>query len=172
MDLRHHLRLMARYHGWAYERLYASLAAIEDHDYRRNTGLFFGSIHATLNHLLLADRIWYGRLTQVPYPFASLRDPVDDDRESLGTHLRARGDVWVDHLDRIDDATLGGITHYRKTDGSPGALPCASILLHVFNHGTHHRGQISTVLTQLGVAAPEMDLPYLLFALDPKELAA
>lgn len=172
MDLRAHCRLMARHHGWAFERLYAGVDLVSDADYRAGAGLFFGSIHATLNHLLLADRVWHGRLTGAPFAFASLRDTVEDDRSRLREQLCARDRTWTGYLDSIDDATLAGLAHYRKGDGAQAALPCASILLHVFQHGAHHRGQVSAVLTRLGLPAPEMDLPYLLFTLDPTELSA
>jgi uncharacterized damage-inducible protein DinB len=172
MNLRHHCQLMARYHRWGFERLYAELDALDEHEYRRDAGLHFGSIHATLNHLLLVDHLWHGRLVQQPFAFASLRDTVDDDRATLRERLLARAAVWLDYLAGLDDADLAGIAHFHKIDGSAASLPRASCLLHVFNHGTHHRGQVSAVITRAGGSAPEMDLPYFLYTLDPAELAA
>jgi uncharacterized damage-inducible protein DinB len=171
MDLRHHCHLMARYHGWGFERLYAEIDTLDEDEYRRDAGLFFGSIHGTLNHLLLVDHVWHGRLVQQPFAIESLRDTVEADRHALRARLLARPAVWIDYLAGLDDATLAGIAEFRKIDGSPAALPRASCLLHVFNHGTHHRGQISAVLTRVGAAAPEMDLPYFLYPLAPHELA-
>jgi uncharacterized damage-inducible protein DinB len=170
MDLRQHCHLMARYHGWGFERLFAEVDSLDAHDYERDTGLYFGSIHSTLNHLLLVDHLWHGRLVQRPFAIASLRDIVEDDRGALRDRLLARPAVWQDYLAGLDDAALAGSAHFLKVDGSPASLPRASCLLHVFNHGTHHRGQISAVLTRLGSAAPEMDLPYYLSTLDPAEL--
>lgn len=102
----------------------------------------------------------------------SLRDIVDDDRTTLRERLLARGPLWIDYLAALDDADLAGTASFRKIDGSAASLPRASCVLHVFNHGTHHRGQVSAVLTRCGAAAPEMDLPYFLYGLDPAELAA
>lgn len=170
MNLRHHCHLMARYHRWSFERLYSELDQLDEHEYRADAGLYFGSIHATLNHVLLADQIWHGRLVQQPFAFASMRDTIDDDRDGLRARLLARGALWIDYLATLDDAALAGIAEFRKLDDSPARLPRASCMLHVFNHGTHHRGQISAVITRLGGSVPEMDLPYFLFGLDPSEL--
>lgn len=172
MNLRRHCLLMAHYHGWGFERLYAEIDTLDDHDYRRDCGLYFGSIHGTLNHLLLVDHVWHGRLVQQPFAIDSLRDTVEADRSALRARLLARPATWIDYLAGLDDEALAGHASFRKIDGSPATLPRASCLLHVFNHGTHHRGQISAVLTQLGAAAPEMDLPYFLYTLDPAELGS
>ena len=171
MDLRRHCRLMAHYHHWGFERLYAELDALDEHDYRRDTGLFFGSVHGTLNHLLLVDQLWHGRLVHDPVRLESLRDTVETDRAALRTRLLARGAVWIDYLAGLDDAALAGMAAFHKIDGAPATLPRASCVLHVFNHGTHHRGHVSAVLTRLGGKAPEMDLPYFLYTLPAEDLA-
>jgi uncharacterized damage-inducible protein DinB len=171
MDLRHHCQLMARYHRWATDKLYAEIDQLDEHEYRGETGLFFGSVHATLNHLLLVDHVWHGRLVQAPFPLTSLRDIVEDDRAALRERLLARGALWLDYLAGLDDAALAGVAHFHKIDGTPATLPRASCVLHVFNHGTHHRGQLSAVLTRVGGQAPEMDLPYFLYTLPATELA-
>jgi uncharacterized damage-inducible protein DinB len=172
MNLRKHCQLMARYHGWGFDRLYAEIDALDEDAYRRDTGLHFTSIHGTLNHLLLVDHVWHGRLVHEPFAIDSLRDSVEHDREALRARLLARPAVWLDYLAGLDDAELASEAAFRKLDGTPATLPRASCVLHVFNHGTHHRGQISAVLTQLDASAPEMDLPYFLYTLDPAELGA
>lgn len=170
MNLRRHAELMARYHRWAYELTYAEVDALSDHDYRRDCGLYFDSVHGTLNHLLLVDHLWHGRLMRDPFPIRTLADEVEPDRERLKARLLDRSQVWLDLLATIEDEELGGIAEFRKIDGTQARLPRASAILHVFNHGTHHRGQISTALTQLGRKAPEIDLPYFLYTLAPADL--
>ena len=172
MNLRHHCHLMAQYHHWAFERLYAEIESIDEDEYRRDAGLYFGSIHDTLNHLLLVDHVWHGRLVQQPFATSSLRDTVECERVALRDRLLARGAVWIDYLAALDDTALAGAASFNKIDGSPATLPRASCVLHVFNHGTHHRGQISAVLTRLGASAPEMDLPYFLYTLPSDALNA
>ena len=170
MNLRRHCELMAEYHGWAYATLFAGLDAIDDERYRLDCGLFFRSIHGTLNHLLLADHIWSGRLMQDPWPVRTLADEVEADRGALREQLLARSAVWRRYLETLDDAGLGGAADFRRIDGTPARLPRASCILHVFNHGTHHRGQVSAAMTQFGAKAPELDLPYFLSGLAPDAL--
>jgi uncharacterized damage-inducible protein DinB len=161
---------MAEYHGWAYATLFAGLDAIDDERYRLDCGLFFRSIHGTLNHLLVADHIWYGRLVQEPFPVRGLADEVEGDRPALRAQLLARSAVWRRYLESLDDEALAGVAEFQRLDGAPARLPRASCILHVFNHGTHHRGQVSAAMTQFGAKAPELDLTYFLFALAPDAL--
>ena len=161
---------MAEYHGWAYATLFAGLDAIDDERYRLDCGLFFRSIHGTLNHLLLADQIWYGRLVQDPYPARSLADEVELDRAALRAQLVVRSAVWRRYLESVDDTALAGAAHFHRMDGTPARLPRASCILHVFNHGTHHRGQVSGAMTQFGGKAPEIDFTYYLATLAPDAL--
>jgi uncharacterized damage-inducible protein DinB len=170
MNLRRHAELMARYHRWAFELTYVEVDALSEADYRRDVGLYFKSIHGTLNHLLLVDHLWHGRLVREPYPITSLADEIEPDRGQLKARLLDRSQVWLDLLATLEDEHLAGTAEYLKIDGTPARLPRASAILHVFNHGTHHRGQISTALTQLGRKAPEIDLPYFLYSLPPHEL--
>lgn len=165
MDLRRHCEWMAEYHGWAYATLFAALDALDEERYRLDTGLFFRSIHGTLDHLLLVDRLWYGRLVGDPWQAVKLSDPMVADRTELREELLGRSACWRRYLESVTDADLAGIAEFRKIDGSPARLPRATCVLHVFNHGTHHRGQVSAVITQLGGKAPEMDLPYFLYTL-------
>ncbi|HVF34755.1 MAG TPA: DinB family protein [Candidatus Saccharimonadia bacterium] len=165
MDLRRHCEWMAEYHGWAYGTLFAALDPLDEERYRLDTGLFFRSIHGTLNHLLLVDHLWYGRLVGELWKPVALSDEVVAERGVLRTELLGRSAVWRRYLDSLTDADLGGVADFRKLDGTPARLPRASCVLHVFNHGTHHRGQVSAAITQLGGKAPEMDLPYFLYTL-------
>lgn len=157
-----HSLTMARYHGWAYDRLLASLDAVSDADWRADHGLFFKSLHGTLNHLLLADLIWYGRFTGQPYVAASLADEVESDRATLRQRVRTQAERWIELVEGADEATFGGRLRYASMAAQPCDTPWAGTLLHVFNHATHHRGQMSAVATRLGQPAPEMDLVYFL----------
>jgi uncharacterized damage-inducible protein DinB len=170
MNLRRHCELMTRYQRWATEKLYAHVEQLDDAAYRRNVGLFFESVHRTLNHLLLVDHLWLGRMTGEPFAFDTLGDEVEPDRERLKERLLARPADWLDWMARLTDVELTAMASSRKIDGTPGELPRASVVLHVANHGTHHRGQISAALTQAGVAAPEIDLPYFLYTLPKHDL--
>jgi len=157
-----HSLTMARYHGWAHERLSASLDGVSDADWRADHGLFFKSLHGTLNHLLLADLIWFGRFTGQPYAAASLADEVESDRAALLRSVRTQASRWGELVEATDEAAFGGRLCYPNMSGQSCDTPWAGTLLHVFNHATHHRGQMSAVATRLGQPAPEMDLVYFL----------
>jgi uncharacterized damage-inducible protein DinB len=162
MKITDHALTMARYHGWATELLLDALDAVNDADYRQPVGLFFGSIHATLNHLLLVDRVWYGRLVGRPAPYASLREPIVHGRAETRAALAEQCARWVDHVSSLPEERYGEGTRFRTLAGREMELPLGPLVFHVFNHGTHHRGQITAAMSRLGVATPEIDLAYFL----------
>jgi uncharacterized damage-inducible protein DinB len=157
-----HCLSMARYHGWAFERLFGALGGVSDTDFAADAGLFFGSLHGTLNHLLLGDLVWFGRFVGQPHPARSLAQQIEADRSALAARVRAQAARWIELVDGADAALIGSRLHYANMAGTPCDTPWAATLLHVFNHGTHHRGQMSAVLTRLGQPAPEMDYVYFL----------
>lgn len=172
MDLHQHLRLMADYHAWALDRLYAEVDQLTDADYFRDCGQFFGSVHGTLNHLLLVEHLWQARLQHTVFPVSGLDQQLEADRAALRQRLQTFARGWRPFVDALDSATIAGDLNYRNVQGTPYTLPCASLVLHVFNHATHHRGQASIALVQLGRTAPVMDLPYFLIDLPADRLHA
>lgn len=172
MDLHQHLRLMADYHVWALARLYAEVDALNDTDYYRDCGQFFGSVHGTLNHLLLVEHLWQARMNHTVFQASGLGQELETDRAVLRQRLQAFAQGWRPFVDGLDAATVAGDLNYRNLQGTPYTLPFASLVLHVFNHATHHRGQASIALLQLGRQAPVMDLPYFLIELPAEKLHA
>lgn len=172
LDLHQHLRLMADYHAWALARLYAEVDALSDADYYRDCGQFFGSVHGTLNHLLLVEHLWQARLQHSVFPVNRLDEEVETARTPLKQRLSAFAAGWRPFVDALDAATIRGDLQYRNVQGTAYTLPFATLVLHVFNHATHHRGQASIALLQLGRSAPVMDLPYFLNALPAEKLHA
>ncbi len=160
--LHEHFRTFARYNRWANDRLYAAAAALPDADYRADRGAFFRSLHGTLNHLLVADRIWLRRLAgEGPAP-ARLDDVLFEDLAELRAARAAEDERLVGYVDGLDEARLRADLGYRNTSGKAFTQPLAQVLAHVFNHQTHHRGQAHTILTGLGRDAPELDLIFFL----------
>src|SRR3954463_9982528 len=94
MDLRHHLRLMSGWHVWAFERLYACIDPLVEDDYRKDAGLFFKSVHGTLNHMLLVEQLWAGRLAGSRLNVKSLADELHADRAELRARLLAHAATW------------------------------------------------------------------------------
>ena len=159
------LALMARYHAWATDRLLASIARIPEELYRKPCGLFFGSIHGTLNHLLLTDaELWYPRFTGDRTSSLPLDAELEHGRPALASRLTAAAARWSRYIESLDEPALAGDLRYTMTTGQARTLPISGALLHVFNHATHHRGQVTAAISQLGFEYEPLDLPYLIFA--------
>jgi uncharacterized damage-inducible protein DinB len=163
--LRAHLATLARYNLWATRRLAERVAALPEADYRRDAGLFFRSVHGTLNHLLVAEHhVWFPRFAEGRSPRLRLDDELEHDRARLAERLEAGARRWPAFVAALGPERLAGTLSYVSTAGVPTALPFAATLAHVFNHGSHHRGQLSAALTAMGQPPPELDLVLMLQA--------
>jgi uncharacterized damage-inducible protein DinB len=163
---RDHFTLLARYHVWATERLLRDhVQALPEADYRRDAGLFFRSVHGTLNHLRVAEQlIWFERFAHGVSPKRALDEEVESDRAQLAAALLDGARRWAPLIASWDESRFDGRLDYTSTRGVALSLPFSATLAHVFNHGTHHRGQISAALTSMGRPCPEMDLVWMLQA--------
>ncbi len=163
---RDHFSLLARYNAWATERLLnPHVSALSEADYRRDAGLFFKSVHGTLNHLRVAEQLlWFERFARGMSPQHALNEEVETDRAKLAVQLLAGARAWEPLIASWDAARFDGTLDYVTTKGVPMSLPFAATLTHVFNHGTHHRGQITAAITAMGHACPEIDLVWMLQA--------
>jgi uncharacterized damage-inducible protein DinB len=150
---------LAAYNRWANARLYGAALDLPDEAYRAETGVFFGSLHRTLNHLLVADRIWLHRLTGVGTAPARLDSVL---YEALPDLARARlaEDMRLEaFVCETAEADLDRMLHYRTTTGQAQDHRLGDVLLHVFNHQTHHRGQAHACLSIVGgQEPPSLDL--------------
>jgi uncharacterized damage-inducible protein DinB len=164
--LKSQLLTLARYNAWATNRLLdGHVAALPEADYRRDLGLFFKSVHGTLNHLLVGEQLlWWRRFSEGVSPSVPLDSEAEADRAALAQRLKQGADRWTGWLEQLPEDRLHSTLHYTTMRGTPAALPFAATLAHVFNHGTHHRGQITAALTALGRPCPEIDLVYMLQA--------
>jgi uncharacterized damage-inducible protein DinB len=158
-----HFTMFAAYNRWANARLHVAAQALSDADYRADRGAFFGSLHRTLNHLLVADSVWMRRFTgEGPMPSA-LDEILFDDLPSLSAARAAMDDRIVTYVGGFDEADFDGTFTYRPmTNPADITQPLAPALAHFFNHQTHHRGQAHCLLTIAAGrdAAPPMDLIY------------
>ncbi len=161
--LREHLRTLARYNVWASTALCAHLDALPEADYRRDAGLFFNSVHGTLNHLLVAEHaLWFRRFAEGVSPSVALDDEIEPDRARLRQRLLSGALAWLPLLELWPEQRLEGTLEYQRLAGQRVRLPFAATLAHVFNHGTHHRGQISAAITAMGHASPALDMVLML----------
>ena len=159
--------LMARFNAWANERIFGSVAALSDDDYRKDRKAFFGSIHNTLNHLLVVDRLWTRRIEGIDHGIAALDEILYDDFDSLRAARVDEDARFVAQVDGLGDEQLRAPATYRRILGNGEQRTRRDhILLTLFNHQTHHRGQVHAMLTQSGIVPPPLDVIYLLEELD------
>jgi uncharacterized damage-inducible protein DinB len=158
-----HFSQLARYNVWATRRLLDAVAMLPEADYRKDCGLFFKSVHGTLNHLLVGEHmLWYPRFARGVSPTVELNAEIEPERERLGQALKGGAANWLPLIESWPAERFDGVLNYTNMRGQAMSLPFAATLAHVFNHGTHHRGQITAALTACGLPAPELDLVFLL----------
>lgn len=161
--MKSHFSTLARYNVWALRKLYEHVDALPDADYRRDAGLYFKSVHGTLNHLLVTeDALWFPRFAEGVSPQVRLNEELEPDRERLRERLLDGARRWLPFIESVDDARWHGTLDYTTTKGVRQSLPFAATLAHVFNHGTHHRGQVTAAITAMGHPCPEIDLVWML----------
>lgn len=153
-----YFRTFARYNRWANTRLYDACARLSDAERRQDRKAFFGSIHNTLNHLLVGDRVWLGRFTGTDSGIRMLNEILFDDFTALRQAREAEDDRIQTYVDSCDAAKLAAPLNFKSMDGTPSSMPLDHVLGHFFNHQAHHRGQVHGMLTQTNVPAPSLDL--------------
>jgi uncharacterized damage-inducible protein DinB len=149
---------LARFNRWVNGRHYECCARLSDGERKRDRHAYFGSIHNTLNHLLVVDRLWLNRMEGKPNGIAALDQILFADFEEMRRARAAEDDRLVALVDGRDEAALAGEVAYRFTSGAPAATPLHQILMTLFNHQTHHRGQVHAMLTQAGIRPPDCDV--------------
>lgn len=159
--MRQHFRMFAAYNRWANALVYEAAAALTEEELNRDSGAFFGSLIGTLNHILVADRIWLKRFTGEGTIPASLDAILHPDLVGLRGARVAEDARIVEWIETLSDKQLAGrFTYLTVTDMRTVSQRLAPALAHFFNHQTHHRGQAHTILTALGKPSLTLDLIY------------
>ncbi|WP_343698962.1 DinB family protein [Caulobacter sp.] len=170
MSMLDHARRMARYNSWMNRKVYDAAKSLAPAELAADRGAFFGSVLGTLNHLIVGDTFWMRALsghskgeglarTADRMPLArSLNHILFRDMAELEAHRHILDAGWQDFVDQLTEADMNEMVAYPS--GRYGALDCDAfaLLCHVFNHQTHHRGQVSTLLTQAGLDIGSTDL--------------
>ena len=158
MDLTAHFQMLARYNCIANERLFTQCARLDDSEYRRDRAGSFGSIHGLLNHILLGDRRWLGLFVSGERATPPLNRILYDDFAAL-RNARTQEDVRIEAYFKNIDANFWGRTFsYTNNQGRDYVETAHVACTHLFNHQTHHRGQIHVMLSQTSVRPPSLDL--------------
>lgn len=158
-----HLSLLADYNRWMNQKLYAAAGKLGHEALHRDMKAFFGSIHGTLNHLAVADTLWLKRLARHSAGFQSLAflNNIDappaldhrlfDEFEALAAHRARLDQALIGFCAEVSEAQLDEPFEYHSTKGIRGCKLLFGVVLHLFNHQAHHRGQATTLFHQLGV---------------------
>jgi uncharacterized damage-inducible protein DinB len=168
--MRSNFVLMASYNEWMNAKLIAAAATLSTEELAVNRGAFFGSIFGTFSHLIVGDRIWLRRFSTHPARHPAL-DPIRDlpqpssldeilfsDFNELAAHRAMLDSVIRRWSESLTDADLERVLSYRTSKGAVMTKPFESLIMHFFNHQTHHRGQITTLLHQAGLDVGVTDL--------------
>ena len=170
MALKQNFELMARYNQWMNEKIYAAAANLGHIQLVENKGAFFGSILGSLNHILVGDTIWLKRFALHPAQYSSLVSvgllPVPgalseilySDFSELRKARVEMDEVIINWSLEASDSDYEHDLSYRNTKGLPFTKKFGFLVQHFYNHQTHHRGQITTLLTQCGADVGVTDL--------------
>jgi uncharacterized damage-inducible protein DinB len=150
----------ARYNAWMNETVYAGCARIPDADRKKDMGAFFKSIHGTLNHLLNGDLWWMARFLKQPMPTTAVDAILFDDFDELRAARRRKDDEIMRFAGGLTDTWLAQpFTFTSSVYGRTFTHPTWLLVLQMFNHQTHHRGQVTTLMKQCGIDPGPTDLP-------------
>ena len=170
MSLKDHFELLSVYNQWMNSKIYETAGQLSVTELTKDRGAFFGSILATLNHIIVGDTIWLKRFATHPSCLDSLREVaglenpasldqvVFNDFGSLSEHRFWLDSKIINWLAELSETDLDFILSYHDTKGIPANKLYSSLILHFFNHQTHHRGQVSTLLSQAGLNVGVTDL--------------
>lgn len=161
--MKENFKTLARYNRWANELLYNNCGKLSEEEYFKDRKAFFKSIHGTLNHLLIGDRIWLGRFTNIrPAGISALDQILYSDFESLKTARKAEDEKIIEFVDQLDPLKISENLHYKNLSGKDQIFQLMLLLTHLFNHQTHHRGQVHNMLSQANASPPQLDFYYFL----------
>ncbi|MCX8004504.1 MAG: DinB family protein [Burkholderiaceae bacterium] len=160
-------QVFAAYNAWMNEKIFACAAQLSDEERKRDRGAFFRSIHSTLNHVLWGDRLWLGRLNGRRYEVGPIGVDLYEDFDRLRLarmEMDAEITDWALHVS--GERLAGTLTWFSVTAQRETTRPLALCVMQMFNHQTHHRGQVTTLLKQAGIDPGVTDLPWAPLARD------
>lgn len=156
-----HARLMARYNRWQNESLYGAADTLSNDARLEDRGAFFRSIHETLSHILWADRIWLSRFDMCEKPGCAGSETLKlwPEWQGLKADRQAMDGIIEDWVAGFSEAGLRDeLEWYSGAAGRNMAKPVWLLVTHIFNHQTHHRGQVHAMLTSAGTRPDDTDL--------------
>lgn len=157
-------QMMARYNAWQNRSLLGAADGLSEDDRRADRGAFWGSIHATLSHILWGDLIWMSRFADWEEPPNGITGSTDafpdwDAYKAKRSDTDQQLEEWAARL-KPDDLK-GDLTWYSGAAGREISKPRDLLITHMFNHQTHHRGQVHAMLTAAGARPDDTDIPFM-----------
>jgi len=140
----------ATYHTWANQLLFNTILSLSEEQQRAEVRSSFPSLYKTLLHMLDAESIWWQRL-KLQEKIERPSDSFSGDMQALSQQLQQQNRLWQDWVSNASEAALQHEFIYFNSKKERFKQPVYQMLLHVFNHGTYHRGQLVTMLRQLGI---------------------
>lgn len=153
-----HFQILARYNTLANRKLYEVCSQLSDTERKQNRPAFFKSIHGTLNHILVGDRIWLTRFAGERIPSTGLDAILYDDFDELWMARQAEDERIEVFAAELTAEFLHGTIEYINNAGKTCLDPADLLVTHLFNHQTHHRGQIHDMVTQTNISPPSLDM--------------
>jgi uncharacterized damage-inducible protein DinB len=151
------MQRMFAYNAWATDRTFDALARLSDPDYRRNLKSSHGSLHGTATHLVAAEKIWLSRLVGKP-DTALMTEQDSPSMQSLKQTWEEIAAKIARFISKLDDNSLENRLEYATTEGKKFTNTLGQILLHIVNHSSYHRGQIASMMRQIGAEPVNTDM--------------
>ncbi|NJK38965.1 MAG: damage-inducible protein DinB [Oscillatoriales cyanobacterium RM1_1_9] len=162
MTLIAHFQQLTCYNTLANQRLYQVCAQLTETDRQQLRPAFFKSIHATLNHILVGDRIWMSRFREGVTPVIALDAVLYENFAELWAK-RIQADVEIEQFfSALPEERISQTLQYRNSSGHLHTDPLNLLMAHFFNHQTHHRGQVHDMLSQTRIKPPSLDMHQIL----------
>lgn len=161
MNIKESFEFLSKYNMWANDKLFSTCAQLQAVDLSKDRGAYFGSILNTLNHILVADRLWLSRFNHESTGDVDLGALLYSDFRSLWEARKSEDEKILAFIMTKEESDLAnGVFSYMDTRGFSLEAEYHKALIHFFNHQTHHRGQVHAMLSQGGYEAPALDIIY------------
>lgn len=152
-------QLLANFNTWANTEIFSSCKKLDDTEYKKDRKAFFSSIHGTLNHLLVVDRAYISRIEGKNHDLKSLNQILYENLFQLEEARIKEDKRLVDLVNNLSKESINKEITYKGFETGNQTYTINLVLITLFNHQTHHRGQIHNMLSQTGIKPPQIDVP-------------
>ena len=152
-------QLLANFNTWANTNIFSSCKELDDKEYMKDRKAFFSSIHGTLNHLLVVDRAYISRIEGIDHGLKSLDQILFESLLQLEEARTKEDKRLIDLVNSLSEESIHKEITYKGFETGSTTYTINILLITLFNHQTHHRGQIHNMLSLAGVKPPQIDIP-------------